>query len=369
MIHISKTMRTGIKVTLTSIALFFGLAHTSLFNHFMQKQERAAWLALMGYFTTTSTAIPPKKMAIITGADIPAIAEMVQAAVDMCEAQGMKFEIKKFFFNNDFALLKNQVEESIAWNADAILSIGSIPAQNIHTILTKREIHIPHIFACVTNPLELGITEEKYVTGTTSTGTAEDPSGITDAFVASFKHVRPDAQKVLIFHSSNTEKAQENLAKYIKSFATQKIQAATVYTETLEEVARCAQAYITRDIDAVIILRDFVVVRGLQSILKHCRINGTTAFASDSGSVRNGAVAGCCVDESELGLLLAEVILKVVHHGIPCNQVPITYFDTARLYRSHINQYEMHTQGLHNRGIYDLMNGEAKLEFLRGKHS
>ena len=366
MIELTKTMRTGIKIAISILICMVGLAHTSLFNHFMQKKEQAAWQFFMGCFKQ-SVLSRPNRLAVFMGVNIPAINEMLQAMVDMCQARGMKLELKKFYFNNDLSLLKGQIEEGIAWEARALITVGSVTAQAAHTTLTKRNSQIPHIFACVTDPVQLGISKEKYVTGTTSTGIAEDDTGILNGFEQSFQHVRPDAQKVLIFYSGTSQKAQSNVTNLIRAFAEKKIQAGSVHTATLEEVSRCAQTFITRDIDAVIVLRDFVVVSALESILKVCRIHGTTVFASDSGSVRNGAVAGCCVDEAELGLLLAEIILKVVHQGLPCNKVPITYFTTSRLYRTHVNQYEMHTQGLHNRSIYTLMSGEAKLEFLRNQ--
>jgi putative ABC transport system substrate-binding protein len=364
MIQLHKTIVTGIKVAITTAILLFGLAHTSLFNYVMQKKERAAVQRIMALFKPHAI-IPPKKLAVFCPAEIAAIDEMLVAAFDLCSAQGMQLDVKKFYYHGDLALLKGQIEESILWQADACISVGCTPAETAHAVLTKRQSKIPHIFACITDPVELGISTSKYVTGTTSTGTAEDPAGILDGFVRSFKHVRPDARTVLIFTSGNGPQNNQDMTNLIEAFNKHSIAARSIHTANIEEVTKCAQAYITRDIDAVIILRDFVVVSALQSIIKACRMHGVTAFASDSGSVTNGAAAGCCVGEAELGLLLGEIILKVVHHKMPCSEVPITYFTTSQLYRTHVNQFEMHQQGLNNRSIYDLMSGESKLEFLR----
>jgi ABC-type uncharacterized transport system substrate-binding protein len=359
-----KTIITSIKFGFVLAAILFGLAHTALFNYVMQKKERAALTRITQFFTPYAS-IAPQKLAILCPAAIEAIDEMLTAAFDLCASQGLKIEIKKFYHNGDLALLKSQIEESILWKAKAIISVGGSAAATAHAILTKRESTIPHIFACVSNPVELGLSSDKHYAGPTSTGTAEDVTGILDGFVRSFKHVRPDARSVLIFNGENSPKGHQEIEDLIAAFANQHVTARCIHTATADEVIRASHTYISKDIDAVIVLRDFAVVSAIQSIIKACQVHGVTVFASDSGSVINGAVAGCCVGEAELGLLLGEIILKVVHYKIPCSQIPITYFTTAKLYRTYVNQFEMHRQGLENRSIYDLMSGEAKLEFLR----
>jgi ABC-type uncharacterized transport system substrate-binding protein len=368
MIQHHKTLITGIKIAVIVSAVLFGLAHTSLFNYIMQKNERAAIQQVMRLFKP-HTIIQPKRIAVFCPAVVQAIDEMLTAAFELCDAQGIQITIKKFYCHGDLALLKNQIEEGILWEADALITVGDTAAATAHAVLTKRNCSIPHIFSCVSDPIGVGISTNKYNAGPYCTGTAEDPEGILDGFVRSFKHVRPDAQTVLIFTSDSGPRSHQDMTDLIAAFARQNISAKSIHTANAEEVAQCAQSYITSDIDAVIILRDFIVINALQSIIKVCEMHKVTAFASDSGSVLNGAAAGCCIGEAELGLLLGEIILKVIHHSIPCDQIPITYFTTSKLYRTHVNQFEMHKQGLHKRSIYDLMSGESKLEFLRHRPS
>jgi len=364
MIQLTGRLKTGLKIGIAAALTLFVVAHTSLFNHYMQRKEARLWHLVSGYFKATPTT-KVHKISFHLAADIAVLQQLITAATNLCNARGLQLSVKKFYHNQDLALLKGQIEESIDWGTEAIISIGSLSAQNIHTILTKRDIKVPHIFSCIANPMELGISTGKYHTGTHSTGIAEDSSGITDAFFKSFLHVRPDAKKVIILHSLTAPGLRSMIAEMINGFASRSIQAAGVYVSTMEEVARAATNTITRDIDAVIVLRDTLVVSSLQPILKACRAHGTTAFVSDSNSVVNGAVAGCCVEEAELGLLVGEIITKIVLDGIAPEEIPVTYFNTASLCRTYVNQYEMHAQGLHNRKIYDLMTGEGKLEFLR----
>lgn len=362
--HLTSRLKTGMKIGIALLVTLFVIAHTSLLNNYMQRKEAKLWSLISGYFKPTPIA-KKHKISFHLAADIAVLQQLMTAAVNLCAARGLQLSVKKFYHNQDLALLKAQIEESIDWGTEAIISIGSLSAQNIHTILTKRNITIPHIFSCIANPVELGISTGKYQTGTSSTGIAEDSTGITDAFFKSFLHVRPDAKKVIILHSLTSPGLRAMIAEMINGFAARSIQAAGVYVSTMDEVARAATNVITRDIDAVIVLRDTLVVSSLQPILKACRAHGTTAFVSDSNSVVNGAVAGCCVEEAELGLLVGEIITKIVLDGTAPEEIPVTYFNTASLCRTYVNQYEMHAQGLHNRKIYDLMAGENKLEFLR----
>ncbi len=363
MIQLNNRLKATIKIGAIFMLILGILGHTSLFNHYLQKTESQIWLSIRKYFKMTPLT-PQHKISFHLTADVAALQELIHTATELCKARGLNLAVKKFYHYGDLSLLKAQTEESLAWGAEAVISVGGTSAQNIHTLLSKRNAQIPHIFSCVPNPKALGISEGEEYTGTNSTGVAEDPTGLSDAFFKSFMHIRPDAKKIIILHSVTTEAWRTMIADMINGFAERNIQAAGLYASNIEEVARIASTHITRDIDAVIILRDGLVVSALQSILKACRLTGTTTFVSDSHSVKNGAAAGCCVEEADIGLLVGEIIMKVVHDKLPAGQLPITYFNTASLCKTYVNQYEMHAQGMHNRSIYDLMMSEQKLEFL-----
>ncbi|MDQ5890699.1 MAG: putative tryptophan/tyrosine transport system substrate-binding protein [Candidatus Dependentiae bacterium] len=352
MSQLSRGVRIGITVAFGTSLTLVVLCHTSLLNYCIQQRER--WLA----------APVAHRISFHLAADVPALQELMTAAVDFCKAQGVNLEVKKFYHHQDLSLLKGQIEESIAWESKAIITIGNVSAQNAHTLLTKRDCPIPHIFTCVSDPVALGISQEKDRTGTHSTGIAEDASGASETCIRSLLHIRPDAKRVLIFHSTTSPMLKNIATDMIKNLATQKIEAGGIAITKLDEISKFSQAYITRDIDIVVLLRDSLVVSGLQTIVKICRMHGVTCITSDSYSVRNGAAAACCVEEAEIGLLVAELILKIVDQGIAPEALPVTYFNTADLCRICINPYEMGKQGLHNRGIYNLMKSPIKLEFI-----
>lgn len=360
MIQLNKNMRLGIKIALAATISFL-LA--GLFVGLSRTKDRSLWQTLAASFNRTP-APAGHRLSLHLPADIPALQVLVNAAIHFCETKGVHLDVKKFYHHQDTALLKSQVEESLAWNAQAIITIGNMSAQNAHAVLTKRESATPHLFACVADPRVLGIGNDQYYTGTTSTGIAEDSSGATDAFIKSLRHVRPNAKRALVFYSNASPTLPSIAAGVMDALKRNNISVAGAVVRNLEELAQVTQARINRDIDVVVILRDALVVSGLQAIIKACRIHGVTAFASDSNSVRNGAVAGCCIEEGEIGLLLGELIIKVVSEKIPVQEIPVTYFNTALLCHTYINPFEMNAQGLHDRGIYDLMKGELKLEFV-----
>ena len=359
MIQLNKNMRMGIKI---AFAVTSFLAAGAFFWQ-GQNKGRSIWQTITAPFNRTPT--PPKhRLSFHLPADIAALQVLINAAIQFCETKGVHLDVKKFYHNQDTALLKGQVEESLAWEAEAIITIGNMSAQNTHAVLTKRESKTPHLFACVADPRVLGISTDQYYTGTTSTGIAEDSSGANDAFIRSVRHVRPDAKKALVFYSNASPTLPSIAAGVMDALEKNNIKTEGVLARNLEELAQLTQSRINRDIDVVVILRDALIVSGLQAVIKACRIHGVTAFASDSNSVRNGAVAGCCIEEGEIGLLLGELIIKVIADKVSAQEIPVTYFNTALLCHTYINPFEMNAQGLHGRGIYDLMKGELKLEFV-----
>lgn len=367
MIHPTKqAIQTGIKIGVALILTFCALAHTALFNYQAQKVELAAFSAIKNRVDHLINKKHGHKVAFHLAADVPALRQLIDSAERFCAAHGVTLDGRRLYHNQDFTLLKAQIEESIERGSEVIVTIGNASAQHTHNILVKRDYQedIPHVFTCVSDPVGLGISKNAEYTGYNSTGISAVENTSNDVFVKSLLHVRPSAKKVLIFYSNTSPHMPHVVATLINLFAQKGVHAAGVITATLDDVQKFAESYITRDIDAVVALRDVVVISGLQAILKACRAHGTTAFVSDSNSVYDGAAAGCCVEEAEIGLMLGELLLKIIEKKEAAAHIPITYFNTALLCRTYINPHEMNAQGLHNRGIYNLMAGDIKLSFL-----
>jgi len=348
MINLDKQLKTHFKIaaaTALGVLLLIGLV----------------WAA---HTNKKGQVVAAHKISFHLPADVPALQVLINAAISFCQTKGTPLEVKKFYHNQDGTLLKAQVEEALSWDSEAIVTIGNMSAQNTHTILTKRESKIPHLFACVADPRLLGMSDDQYFTKTSSTGIAEDTTGSNDALIRSVRHVRPDAKRGLIFYSNASPTLPTIAASVIGALGDAGIATEGILTKNLEELSYMVQMHVNRDVDIVVILRDALVVSGLQTIIKACRLNGVTAFASDSNSVRNGAVAGCCIEEGEIGLMLGELIIKVIQDKVPAQEIPVTYFNTALLCHTYINPYEMNEQGLHDHSVYDLMKGELKLTFV-----
>ncbi|MDQ5940372.1 MAG: transporter substrate-binding protein, partial [Candidatus Dependentiae bacterium] len=251
-----------------------------------------------------------------------------------------------------------------AWQSEAIISIGITSAQGVHTCLNKRKSTIPHIFTCIQDPVILGISEGKYFTGSNSTGIAENTVGALDIFTNALIHLRPDIKKMVVFHS-NTPLLAERTAELANLLCKKNIKTESVTTSSATEIREFARTKISSDTDVVLLLRDGNMLNNLQEIAKKCRIEGVSCVTSDSKSVTEGAVAAICVEEKEIAILTAKAITRILKTGISAGSIPITYFNTASLYRIYINRHEMNAQGMNNRDIADLLSGNPKVEFVR----
>jgi len=316
---------------------------------------------------TPTHQVPRHKISFHIAADISALKELINAACNYCARHEVILDAKIFYYNNDFNLLKSQVDESLAWGCHTLVSIGNTATQMVHTVLSKRDNNaIAHLFACVSDPVAIGVSKEAYRTGFNSTGLAAGQDQAPETFVKSLLHVTQDPHKILIFYSTATPAICDLAKQLITLLKNKDVAAHGIVINNPHEVHQYAQTFIDDSVDAVITLRDVIVLNSLQSILKACRAHNVTAFASDSSSIREGAVAGCCIEEAEIGLMLGEVLVKIFKHGQSPRDIPVTYFDTPLLLRTLINPYEMEAQGLGNNGIYSLMaTKDIKISFIR----
>ncbi len=310
------------------------------------------------------SSLRTRRVAFMLSDAVSALETLVDTTTKYCALRGLELNVKKFYHYQNNALLKSQIEEAIAWKSEAIISIGITAAQGVHTYLNKRKNTTPHIFTCIPDPVILGISKGKYFTGSNSTGVAENTIGALDVFTNALIHLRPDIKKIVVFHS-NTPLLAERTAELAISLSKKNIRTENVITSNAAEIREFTRTKISPETDVVLLLRDGNMLRNLQEIVKKCRSEGVSCITSDSKSVTEGAVAAICVEEEEIALLTAKTMVKVLKSGISAESIPITYFNTASLYRIYIDRHEMKAQGMDHRNIAELLSGTLKVEFVR----
>jgi putative ABC transport system substrate-binding protein len=310
---------------------------------------------------------PPKRVAFLCMSNIGMIQNHIDGIQDYLNAHEIKFNSRILYHNRDQTLLKNQIEEVISWKADLCVSLGMLSSQTAHAFLERKtEGEIPLLFGGINNPDLCGIATVRGKEGNNCTGLAQDMSDFNEdsnlALLESLRIVRPDIKKVLVIFTSGSSLVERQVKGVATVFEANGVSVKQLPATSSQDVHFLSRKYITSDLDAVLVLRDQMIIQSLQFLRRECRAAGVTLFASDSESVTHGAAAGCCINEYEQGVLLGEYAYKILTDktGMQARDLPITLFKISDLYKTFVNFKELRAQGV-TRSIYDILKSPGRI--------
>jgi len=309
----------------------------------MLHQEDRPWHLLD---LPAATAAKTHNIALFLGADIPALQSQKQGILDYLSAHDLKIKERTFYHQGNQQLLSAQLKEAVESSPDIIFTVGTLASQQAQQLLGKRQSPIPLVFSGVMKPIESGLSKTTSYTGFHSTGLAENYSNSIPPFVASMRTVRPDLKNMIIVHSNNSASMHEQVSELQRELKTQQISSRAIGVDNCGQVYEKTRAAITDNVDGVIILRDYITTSALPALVRACSEVGATLFASDAHSVEQGAAAGYCVDEYEIGLIIGSSIARILKDGIPVTDLPMIYLDASELCSLRINPFVMHKQGV-----------------------
>lgn len=316
--------------------------------HLLHKGDNLWPLLAQKFIRNRPVAAPPKRIAFLLGADIPALQSQKKGILDMLNAHDIVVEEKICYHNQNPLLLHNQVESVIENDVDLVITVGSMAAQKAHIQLKKAGGKIPLLFSCAMLAQKDGISKGEKFTGYNSTGTSDKIIlEHAQSYVDAVKVVRPDARNATIIYDPTCMPMIEQSAQKLgKALCKKGIKASYIKVYNCNEVYEKARAKVTPETDLVITLRDYTTTAALQSLRKICYETKTTLFASDSHSTKCGAAASFSINEYELGLIAGSMAVQILKDGTPAGQIPIAYFDVDKLVQIQINPFELRKQGI-----------------------
>lgn len=128
----------------------------------------------------------------------------------------------------------------------------------------------------------------------------------------SFLHMAlPDIKKITLLYSAS-EKVSKEIPLVCQAAAEFGIQVQRLMVQNMAELYTVSKA-IASDSQAIFILKDHLVVSGIQSIVQQAKLNKIPIMTSDEGSVLGGAAFAIGVKEASIGkqgALIAKAILN-----------------------------------------------------------
>lgn len=234
------------------------------------------------------------------------IRDAITAELDAKAAElGIAITYGDFNGNNDPSTLSQIGAQIVADGYDAIIPIGTTAAQQMAA--TAQATETPVIYGTVSYPETAGLTGISYVTGTSD---ALNVELLLDMMLAQ----NPEVETVGLLYSTsevNSAPAIETAKAYLDSKG---ISYLDKTGNTTDEIVAAVNSMLDQ-VDAVFTPTDNVVMNAELAIAPILTEAGIPHYAGADSFVRNGALATCGVNYTDLGSQTADLAVEVLTTG------------------------------------------------------
>ena len=128
----------------------------------------------------------------------------------------------------------------------------------------------------------------------------------------------PKAKKITLVYSTS-EKVANELPEILAAAENADLKVQKLMVHHLSELYTISQAIDTNS-DAVFVLKDHLIVSGIQTLVKQAEQKGIPVITSDEGSVAQGACFAIGVKESMIGKEGAQIANEILS-GVACKSI------------------------------------------------
>ena len=207
-------------------------------------------------------------------------------------------------------------QQVTASKPSVIVAISTSMAQSLVSLCEKNDI--PLIYTAVTDPASAKLGN---VMGVSDAVPPESPWQM-------IKHCQPNASKVGIIYNAGEVNSVYMVGAVAKVAPDMGFHVEVLTIHKSSDVAQAVQTLIARGVEALYIPNDNMAVSAIASIVAIAHPAGVPVYASDEGSVANGAVAAYAYSRKDLGHQAAMLVLHKLGHipSQPQSTPPLTLF-------------------------------------------
>ena len=240
------------------------------------------------------------------------IREKIKVKLDLENAQG----------NNAIVL---QIAEKMAGqNPDVLVAIGTPAAQAALGVVNGQ---VPLVFAAVTDPVAAKLVDSWERTDKNVTGVVD---GVPLAKnIALIKELKPDLKKVGTIYNGGEANSAAAIKELKAALAKENLELVEAAATKTAEVQEAAQALVGK-VDVILLTLDNTAVSAVKTIVQTGEENKLPVFASDVGSVKNGAIAAQSFDYREVGREAGRQVAAILR-GKPVAEIPVATPKEIRL--------------------------------------
>jgi putative ABC transport system substrate-binding protein len=226
-----------------------------------------------------------------------------------------KNNIKVFNPNGRLDEVRTYVRTLNSRNTDLIISVSTPTSQ---VVLSERHPNIPVLFSFVSDVKALKLKNYKNVTGI---------SNVLD-YKQGFKLLKtifPNISKIGVLYNPSERNSNYSFLEIQKVAKNQKPIIDVIARQFTKSNEISLSAASIGKVDAFYVGGDNTLVSKLALLLKESNSKNIPVFASDEGSVKNGALAAYSIDYKKFGLATAEMAYNILKKGNTKNEQIILY--------------------------------------------
>ncbi|WP_312910175.1 ABC transporter substrate-binding protein [Stutzerimonas nitrititolerans] len=289
----------------------------------MLKSPLTKWLSLGAFALTLATpfaagAAEQKSVAATAIVEHPALDSVrdgVRAALEQAGYSGDNLKWQYQTAQGNTATAAQIARKFVGDRPDAIVAIATPSAQAV-VASTKS---VPVVFAAVTDPVAAQLVRNWEPSGSNVTGVSDELE--LDRQMELVKRVVPDAKRVGMVYNpgeANSVVVVERLRELLPEMGMTLVEAAAPRSVDVGSAARS----LVGKVDVIYTNTDNNVVSAYESLVKVGMDTKTPLIASDTDSVKRGAIAALGIDYYQHGIQAGELVVRLLKGEEPGSIAP-----------------------------------------------
>jgi len=289
----------------------------------MLKSPLPKWLSLGAFALTLATpfaagAAEQKSVASTAIVEHPALDSVrdgVRAALEQAGYSGDNLKWQYQTAQGNTATAAQIARKFVGDRPDAIVAIATPSAQAV-VASTKS---VPVVFAAVTDPVAAQLVRNWEPSGSNVTGVSDELE--LDRQMELVKRVIPDAKRVGMVYNpgeANSVVVIERLRELLPEMGMTLVEAAAPRSVDVGSAARS----LVGKVDVIYTNTDNNVVSAYESLVKVGMDTKTPLIASDTDSVKRGAIAALGIDYYQHGIQAGELVVRLLKGEEPGSIAP-----------------------------------------------
>lgn len=304
------------------------------------KKCKISALALMLGMSAASVALAQDKFVAITAiVEHPALDSVRDGVIKQLAqdgfVEGKNLKIKYQSAQGNTATAAQIARQFIGEKPDVIVAIATPSAQAVVSA-TKT---IPVVFSAVTDPVVAQLVKAKEASGTNVTGTSDVLE--LEPQIELIKKVVPHAKKVGVVYNpgeANSAVVVKRLKELLPQYGLTLVEASAPRSVDVSSAARS----LIGKVDVIYTTTDNNVVSSYESLVKVGNEADIPLIASDTDSVKRGAVAALGLNYFDLGQQTGSIVARILNGEKP-GVIP---FETSKNLSLFLNKKAAEAQGV-----------------------